>query len=100
MLQMNEQPTNEDNSGEPLIPSGWLVRCVSIREVEAKHIYNGILFGFCHREWVALRSKMLPGDELWEFSNGPIAWDELMGIGGYAVLRNGEVTDMIITELN
>jgi hypothetical protein len=43
---------------------------------------------------------MRSSDELWEFSNAQNAWDELMGMGGYAVVRDGEVTNIIITALN
>ena len=78
----------------------WLVKQASIREAEEAHRVNGVSFGFMHDEWESLKSKMLSEDELWEFDSGPESWEQLMGWRGYAVVRNGEVVDMVITELN
>src|SRR5215831_15614553 len=97
---MSHESNHNKDSPKPLIPKEWLVQCISIPDIEAKYTYDGIVFGFLHNEWIALRSKVLPGDEVWEFSNGPEAWEKLMGICGFALVRHGKVIDMIITELN
>ncbi|HCN37890.1 MAG TPA: hypothetical protein DIS94_09280 [Bacteroidetes bacterium] len=38
-----------------------------------------------------LISKMEEGDELWEYSSPLHSWKNLVGRGGYAIVRNGEV---------
>jgi hypothetical protein len=48
----------------------------------------------------SLEAAMQPGDELWIWSTAEWTWESLMGRGGYAIVRNGEPVDFIMTEMN
>jgi hypothetical protein len=43
---------------------------------------------------------MRPGDDLWEYCISPESWQHLAGRAGYAVVREGEVVDGILTMMN
>jgi hypothetical protein len=81
------------------IPKEWLQRRTTVADVEA---------GFAHRppvgrwleDWRALVAAMRPGDELWEYCSSPESWQHLAGRAGYAVVREGEVVDGILTIMN
>jgi hypothetical protein len=53
-------------------------------------------FGFQNKEWEALKAQMKPKDELWEFCSDKASWNELMGVAGYELRRDGIVITMII----
>jgi hypothetical protein len=101
------------NAAKPLlVPVQWLVKKVTIAEAEASH--PGIRdertarfpeaakpFGFQHAEWEALKAKMLPGDELWEFDSPPASWQDLAGRAGFVLIRGGgEQLSSILTFMN
>jgi hypothetical protein len=50
--------------------------------------------------WELLKSKMLPGDELWEYCTDEESWDVLMGSAGIELVRDGVVIDSIVTRMN
>jgi hypothetical protein len=69
----------------------FLRRSLTTEELDA-HLNGSCLEG----EWVALKSKMLPGDELWPFEFGfRRFWS---GRRGYILLRNGKPVGGIVTE--
>jgi hypothetical protein len=79
------------------IPKEWLAAKVTVKEVEASNVEDGRVFGYQHRKWERLKSNMAPGDELWEFSSPPASWAHLMGRAGYALVRNGEIVESILS---
>jgi hypothetical protein len=46
----------------------WLIRQVTVEEVEADNMCDGVVFGGCNADWLRLKSQMIAGDELREFS--------------------------------
>jgi hypothetical protein len=73
----------------------WLKRKLTVEQAEVEHMVTAaqlgpkpIPFGFCNRQWKDMIAQMQPDDELWEFSHvaGP-----LCGVGGIALVRNGEI---------
>jgi hypothetical protein len=77
-----------------------LRRKSTVAEFEAEQLVDGIPFGYCNREWEALKAKVQPGDEVWFWSSDPEDWERFMGWEGIALVRNGEIIDSFITALN
>jgi hypothetical protein len=77
-----------------------LIRKATVAEWEAEYMVDGIPFGGCNREWLALLSKMEPDDEIWFWSFDEELWRRLMGMEGIALVRGGEVIDSFLTALN
>jgi hypothetical protein len=80
-----------------VVPTEWLKEQVTVADAEAANFQGGKPFGFQHLKWERLKGKMAPGDELWFFTSPPHTWVHLMGREGYAVVRQGEVIDSLIT---
>jgi hypothetical protein len=57
-------------------------------------------FRYPRRRWTRLRREMQPGDLLFFFESDDLSWRELRGRRGYAVVRDGVVVKVILTELN
>ena len=51
-------------------------------------------------EWQFMLARTRDDDELWIYSSSAGSWGELMGRGGYALVRNGEPIASLVTELN
>jgi hypothetical protein len=47
--------------------------------------------------WQALKRRSTDGDEVWAFANPPSTWRKLGRCTGYAVVRNGEVVESVVT---
>ena len=47
--------------------------------------------------WRELKSRMIEGDELWQYSSPAEDWKNLMGEAGIALLRNGEIVEVMMT---
>jgi hypothetical protein len=47
-----------------------------------------------------LKSEIKPGDELWSFISPGDSWQRFTGRMGVALLRDGKVIDVIVTEMN
>jgi hypothetical protein len=69
----------------------WLTRQLTVQELETLRSSS---------ELQALTAQMQPDDEIWEFSSPPESWQLLMGWAGIALVRDGEVIDSIVTEMN
>ena len=85
---------------EPAVPQSWLQKQLTVEAVEAENIHEGIPFGGMNERWVALKSQMIDGDEIWEFSSSAASWDHLAGRAGLALVRNGNAIDCIVTIIN
>ena len=82
----------------------WLERRTTIEELEAKHSVRDdrlgsepVPFGFMYKKWTRFTGQMQQGDELWEFAAPEKAWEHLAGRAGIALVRNGEIVDVIHT---
>lgn len=75
------------------VPSSALVRKVSVSAAEALHTHEGMPFGDIHEEWEALKARMMPFDELWEYNDMGF----LNGSQGYIVLRFDTPVGCIVT---
>jgi hypothetical protein len=84
----------------PVIMDGWLIGRISVQEAEVAETFKGIPFGYINDLWEAMKSRMLPDDELWRFDSGLESWRELRGWRGYAVRRHGKVVDSIWTSMS
>ncbi|MEX2583566.1 MAG: hypothetical protein WD766_09835 [Gemmatimonadota bacterium] len=47
--------------------------------------------------WQALKRRATVGDEVWAFANPSSTWRKLGRCMGYAVVRDGEVVESIVT---
>jgi hypothetical protein len=86
---------------------GWLRRRLTVREAEERNLVHhralggdAVPFGFRNNEWRALLAKIADGDEIWEFRNSESSWQLLRGRAGVALVRDGEVIDVLITSLS
>lgn len=85
----------------------WLQRQLTIEEAETRNMVcdsrlgnEEVPFGFMNKEWKTLITRMIEGDELWEFNSPEDTWENLCGRAGIALVRNGEVIDTLITMMN
>jgi hypothetical protein len=81
------------------IPKEWLQRPISVADVEARLAQNPPVDGWLE-DWRTLVAAMRPGDDLWEYRSSPESWQHVAGRAGYAVVREGEVVDGILTMMN
>jgi hypothetical protein len=56
--------------------------------------------GFSNEAWERLKAEMRPGDELWEFCSARSSWDQLTGMAGYELIRDGTVVAALISRMN
>lgn len=47
--------------------------------------------------WGLLRGRLRPGDRIWTFRSPRAEWERSAGRAGYAVVREGEVVDGVVT---
>ena len=83
-----------------MITKDLLVRKATVVEWEKENLIDGVPFGYCNREWEALKAKMEPSDEIWFWSTDEESWKRFMGWEGMALVRNGDVIDFFLTALN
>ena len=79
-----------------IVPTEWLTHQVSIEEVEKK-LERDTVFS---QTWELIKDRMEEGDECWAFRSPSEAWKQKMGRVGYAIVREGEPVDGIVTMLN
>jgi hypothetical protein len=77
-----------------------LIRQASVKEWQDEFMVDNIPFGGCNREWLALKAKMQPTDEIWFWSTDEESWQRMMGWEGIALVRAGEVVDSFFTAMN
>ena len=86
------------------VPRDWLRSPVGFGEIEAWLADRARTIGPAGdniaSDWQGLKAQMLPGDEIWYFSSGPESWRQLAGREGYALVRDGDVIDSLITGMN
>ncbi len=96
-----EQEQYNEPDMTPESDKSWLRDRISVSEAETKHMVKidgkNVPFGYMHRTWIALRKKMLEGDELYEFNSSDESWEHLAGREGIALVRNGEIVADIVT---
>ena len=90
-----------------MVDKDLLKKRYSVEEAEAENMVSDprlgdspVPFGFRNTEWCELVVKMQDGDQLWTFSTSDESWENLAGRAGIALIRNGEIIDSIVTEMN
>jgi hypothetical protein len=82
----------------------WLLYPVSSQEAEACHTYAGVPFGLENANWNVLRSKVLadPELQLWSFRSPSETWSTFpcRGWEGYATVKDGKITDFLLTSIS
>jgi hypothetical protein len=85
----------------------WLTRRLTVEEAEEAHAVSDerlgpdpVPFGFLNGRWRALLEGREEGDELWEFRSPPETWEALAGREGIALVRGGEIVDVLTTRLS
>jgi hypothetical protein len=85
----------------------WLQKKISKAEAEAEHMVSSprfgpspVAFGFQNGRWRALISKMQDADERWTLSSSGDSWEHLCGRAGIALVRRGEIVDLIVNLMN
>jgi hypothetical protein len=78
----------------------WLIKRVTIEGAEAANMHHGVAFGYGNADWAALKSQMIPGDELWEFRSPKESWAHMCGRAGICLVRDGEVIGSKLTLMN
>ena len=79
---------------------------VTLEEIEENNLYPDdgrvphVPFGFAHAKWVQWKAQIREGDELYYFSSSAEAWRNLAGREGYALIREGQVVDTMVTLMN
>jgi hypothetical protein len=100
-----------ESTRKTIIPTGWLKEKITVGEADAK--YPGVgddrasrfpeatrPFGFLNRQWETLKAEIKPSDELWTFCSPADSWRQFTGLMGVALLRDGKVIEVIVTEMN
>jgi hypothetical protein len=96
---------------EVLKISDWLREKITVAEAEADNpgisdhrvsLYPEAArpFGFLNRRWETLKAEMKLRDELWTFCSPADSWRQFTGLMGVALLRDGKVLEVIVTEMN
>jgi len=88
------------SKSDEVIPRSWLIRQVSVEKAESNNTCDGVAFGCSSSEWAKLKTKLIPGDEVWEFSSPVESWRNLAGRAGIAIVRDQKVVDCLVTMLN
>ena len=94
-----------------MIPADWLRKKITVAEAEAdnpgisderasRYPETARPFGFLNHEWETLKAAMKFDDELWSFISPADSWQRLAGRVGVALLRDGKVIEVIVTEMN
>jgi hypothetical protein len=94
----------------------WLIKPVTIGEAEEEHKIPEewvakygcptdsnncpLPFGYMNGKWVEMKSHMQEGDVLWTFDSPLKYWQALAGAEGIALVRNGEVIEILMTSMN
>ncbi len=81
------------------IPKEWLEALTTVAEIESGFKQQRLAASWLE-DWHALVDAMQPGDELWSFCSPPDSWQHLAGRAGFAVVRQGEVINTILTMMN
>lgn len=82
----------------------WLLRPIPWDEAEARHTYDGVPFGRQAERWKRLVATIEadPKAQLWSFCSPPETWTTfpLRGMEGYAVIKEGNIIDFILTTIS
>ncbi|TWU50744.1 hypothetical protein Poly51_40370 [Rubripirellula tenax] len=76
--------------------AGWLERRVELEGLQREFTTPDALPEFL-AELDAFVSNATPAHECWAFSSPQADWDRLAGRSGFALVANGDVTDVLVT---
>lgn len=57
-------------------------------------------FGFMNDSWNEFKDKYQDGDEIYFFTSDKRSWRALYGRGGYVIIREDQIIDIIVTSLS
>ena len=77
-------------------PTDWLIEKITIADVEKE---NPPL-GYLNDQWEELKSLIVEGDEIWEWSTPGEFWNSLCGREGIVLLRGKKEIYEIVTIMN
>jgi hypothetical protein len=115
VLSANAASNDWDMENDPvdvvqLCDEGWYVSDpLTVPEVEQRSIEwlaaSGshvpmVPFGGRHTAWEAFKASIQKGDEIVFFRSPPDTWKGLYGRSGYALVRDGNVVNAILTLVN
>jgi len=84
------------------IPRDWLQRQATLEELERTNLVDGRPFGYENETWEVMKGNLREGDEFWLFCSSPETWDAFprQGMEGVALVRRGEVIDILLTAIS
>ena len=80
------------NSSEVAYYKSCLRSPVSVQEIESRKIGRPSPLDSIWREFL---EQMLETDELWQYSSSKEDWENLIGEAGVAIVRDGDVVDIL-----
>ena len=88
-------PLSVEQIEEESLRSGLELFCENVREDIPK-----VPFGFSNDTWLKFEMKLCGTDKIYYFISEKDSWAVLCGCAGYALIREGQVVDVIITSGN
>jgi hypothetical protein len=82
-----------------MIPKEWLQTRMSDGEIAALGTAKGRITRRARpllEELRRIKAKLKPGDELWYFDSPTECWQNLGGCRGMAIVRDGDIVDMLV----
>lgn len=85
----------------------WLNNKITVEEAESRFMDQDnrispdpVPFGFFNPLWEKLKSNMEEVDEIWQFSSPKDSWINMCGRAGVCIIKDGKITDHIVTAMN
>ena len=88
-------PLSIEQIEEESLRSGLELFCENVREDIPK-----VPFGFSNDTWLKFKMRLCGTDKIYYFISEKDSWAVLCGCAGYALIREGQVVDVIITSGN
>ena len=73
----------------------WLTEEIGFQDADDELRAGGLA-----APWASLMAQRREGDRLFAFSSPARSWEMLAGRAGYALVRDGEIVDSLVTMMN
>ncbi len=88
-------------SEKPFVSNDWLVRQLTVEELcEEFGLNSDDASERWKLIWTKFKSTLKESDEIWSFMSPKKSWQELNGVKGYTILRNGKSIAGFVTAIN